>query len=94
MSLLKIHELCHDVIKKVLVIQKRRSVDSGFLTNIAAGAEIYRNDQKVHFYNRIVALIKQLPEKIFMDSKSRTQILDDMQDTLDDAVFALEEEGS
>jgi type III secretion protein W len=94
MSLLKIHELCHDVIKKVLVIQKRRSVDSGFLTNIAAGAEIYRNDQKVHFYNRIVALIKQLPEKIFMDSKSRVQILDDMQDTLDDAVFALEEEGS
>lgn len=92
MSLLKIHELCHDVIKKVLVIQKRRSVEKQFLPDMAAAAEIYRNDQKVDFYNRIVSLIKQIPEKIFMDSKSREQILDDMQDTLDDAIFSLEEE--
>ncbi len=91
MTLLKIHDLCHDVIKKLLIIQKRRSVDSRFLVDIATSAEIYRNDQKVHFYNRIVFLIKELPEKIFMDSKSRSQILEDMQETLDDAVFALEE---
>ena len=94
MTLLAIHVLCHDVMKELLIIQKRRSVDDRFLPNIAAKAEIYRNDQKVHFFNRIVSLIKLLPEKYFMDSKSRYQILEDMQEALDDAVYALEEESS
>lgn len=94
MTLLVIHVVCHDVMKELLIIQKRRSVDDKFLPNIAAKAEIYRNDQKVHFFNRIVNLIKLLPEKYFMDSKSREQILEGLQETLDDAVYSLEEESS
>jgi type III secretion system YopN/LcrE/InvE/MxiC family regulator len=93
-TLLDIHNICHDVMKELLIIQKRRSVDDRFLPNLAAKAEIYRNDQKVHFFNRTVNLIKLLPEKYFMDSKSRHQIIEDMQEALDDAVYSLEEETS
>ncbi len=93
LSLVKTHTLCHDVIKKLLIIQKRRSVDNKFLTDIAASAEIYRSDQKIHLFNRVVSLIRELPEKIFMDNKSRDQILEDLQETMDDLIFELEDEG-
>lgn len=93
-SLSKTHGLCHNVIKKLLIIQKRRSVDGRFLTDIASACEIYRSNQKIHLFNHVLGLIRVLPEKIFMDSKSRGQILDDLQETMDDLIFELEDETS
>lgn len=85
-------ETPQEIIREVLPLTRQRRIDPAILLGLADRLGIHDCEPRIYFLRELTGIVRELPVKGFDSPEGRLRLIDALQQALDDAVEAEEEE--